>query len=288
MDKSLRLLAVLLFCFGLQSFAADPAFIVFFNSGKAVKQVNGQAVVLKKGDHLLANDQVTLPDKTELILVCANYNILRLKTKGIHAMSKLLKTCEVKTTSVSSAYFKYVWSQFSHAHEAPEKDPRAYMKNYGAVSRAGGIKTKVNTDTIYHYNGSLIIGWLPETLLSVQVYDTNTNRKLILIGKPAKYANLDSIASILGKPGVYYWDFKNEQSTKFKSLILLKKAAYEQLKKSVLDNVVVTTPAETAYLSGYMFEEKHFLAEASKFYEKALKLAPDNQIYKRAYDRFNQ
>jgi len=36
-----------------------------------------------------------------------------------------------------------------------------------------------------------------------------------------------------------------------------------------------------------MFEEEHFLVAAAKFYKKALNLAPDNQIYKIAYDCFS-
>jgi hypothetical protein len=248
--------------------------------------VNGKAVTLKKGDQLIISDQITLPEKTQLVLVCANYSVVQLKTKGQHTVKKLLANCNNKSTSASSAYFKYVWSQFAHKHTNPDTDPRHYMKTYGAASRGTGVITKVNTDTIYYYDGKLTIGWQPNKPLNVLVYDTNVDKNIILTGKISNYAPLDSIASILKKPGSYFWDFSGAQSAKFKLLKILSKKQYDQLKTAILNNVVITSTSETAYLSGYLLEEKHFLADAAKYYQKALELEPGNQIYAAACERF--
>jgi hypothetical protein len=275
-----------LFLIGISASAADPAFVVFYNSGKAVKQVNGKAVALKKGDQLLVGEKLNLPEKTQLVLVCANFSVVQLKTKGTYAVNALLAKCKTQQTSASSAYFKYVWNQFAHVHKAPKADPRAYMKTYGAVSRGKGVVTAIEVDTIYHYNGDLSFGWKGDKILAVQVYATIADKRLILTAKPAKRANIDSIAKVLGKPGSYYWDFAGEQSAKFKVLQLLTKSKYQQLTQSIITGVVATTPAETAYLTAYMLEEHHFLAEAAKYYAKANSLLPENQHYLAAYTRF--
>jgi hypothetical protein len=266
---------------------ADPAFVVFYNSGKAIKTVNGKSIALKKGDQLLPSDKVTVPEKAQLVLVCANFSVVQLKTRGTFAVNALLAKCKTQQTSASSAYFKYVWNQFAHAHKAPEADPRAYMKTYGAASRGKGITTPLAVDTIYHYNGNLSIGWKQDRTLTVQVYATAAEEQLLLKGKPAKRIAVDSIAKVLAKPGSYYWDFAGEQSAKFKVLQLLTKSKYQQLTQSIISHVVATTPAETAYLTAYMLEEHHFLAEAAKYYEKAVKLMPNDEHYRAAYVRFS-
>jgi hypothetical protein len=285
MTRAFCILALLLMGFGAS--AADPAFVVFYNSGKAVKTVNGKTVALKKGDQLQASDQLTVPEKSQLILVCANFAVVQLKTKGNYSVSSLLAKCKTQQTSASSAYFKYVWSQFAHAHKKPEADPRAYMKTYGAASRGKGPKTILAVDTIYHYNGNLSIGFKPAQVWSINVYATAANKKLLLKSKPAKQVNIDSIAKVLAKPGSYYWEFAGEESAKFKVLQLLNKSKYQQLTQSIIKSAVITTRAETAYLTAYMLEEHHFLAEAAKYYEKANKLMPDNEHYRLASARFN-
>ncbi len=285
MTRMIKLI-VLMCCFSFQAFAVDPSFVVFYNSGKAVKIVKGKAITLKKGDQLMTTDSVSVPEKTQLVLVCANYSVVQLKGKVGHRIKKLLADCSVKSTSASSAYFKYVWNQFSHKHKKPDADPLHYMETYGAASRGKGVKTKVNTDIIYYYDGKLSIGWEPTRPLNMVVYDTNADKNILITGKMAHHAPIDSIASLLKKPGSYFWDFEGAQSEKFKLLKILPKKQYDQLKTAILNNVVVTTPAETAYLSAYLLEEKHFLAEAAKYYQKALQLNPTNKIYAAACERF--
>ncbi|MBB2144617.1 hypothetical protein GM921_03915 [Pedobacter sp. LMG 31464] len=281
------LLLLVLVCLSLSSFAAEPAFIVFYNSGKAVKTVSGKSIILKKGDNLLSTDQINIPEQTQLVLVCANFSVVQLKTKGIYTIKTLLAKCSKETTSASSAYFKYIWHSFSHAHTAPEKDPRAYMQTYGAASRGRGtLITKLNADTINYYNGSLSIGWLPTKAVKTEVYSAATDGDLLITGKPATYIKIDSIAAQLKKSGSYFWEMQGQQNPKRKYLKLWTKASYQTAITKILKGVVATSSAEKAYLTGFMLEERHFLGEASKYYQKALQLESNNQIYKSAFARF--
>ncbi|TKC09856.1 hypothetical protein FA048_06480 [Pedobacter polaris] len=286
MIKLIKLLSILLLGFGLKTFAADPAFIVFYNSGKATKTVAGKAVVLKKGDHLQSTDQVVIPEKTQLVLVCANFAVVQLKTKGTKELKTLLAQCNQKAVSASSAYFKYVWNSFSHAHKAPEKDPRAYMKTYGAASRGkGSLITKLYVDTIHYYTGALTIAWTPIKTVPSEFYKGAVDGDAVLVGKASKYAKIDSISTKL-KPGVYYWDMQGQQSARRKYLKLWTKDAYQAAVTKILNGIVATTPAEKAYLTGFILEEQHFLAEAAKYYHQAVNMAPANQIYVATLTRF--
>lgn len=285
MTKFIKLLAILLLVFAVKTFAADPAFIVFYNSGRASKTAAGKAVVLKKGDHLQSEDQIVVPEKTQLVLVCANFAVLQLKIKGNSSVKSLLTQCNQKAVSASSAYFKYVWNSFSHAHKAPEKDPKAYMKTYGAASRGKGLITNLNTDTIKYYNGALTLSWKPVKLVKSEFFKEASTGSAILITQASNYVSLDSVAAKL-KPGNYYWDMQGQQSAKRKYLQIYTKTVYVTAISTILKSIVASSPAEKAYLTGYVFEEKRFLAEAAKYYQQALKLEPNNAIYKETVARF--
>lgn len=286
MTKLFQLLFILLLGISFQSFAAEPVFIVFYNSGKASKTVAGKTVYLKKGDHLQIDDQLTVPEKAQLVLVCANFKVIQLKTKGSKSVKTLLAQCSQKSVSASSAYFKYVWNAFSHAHQAPEKDPRAYMKTYGAASRGkGSLVTKLYADTINYYNGALSITWAPAKAVKTEFYTAAVNGEAVLIGKSAKYAKIDSIVAKL-KPGVYYWDLEGQQSAKRKYLKIWTKTNYQAAVNNILKDMVASSPAEKAYLAAFVLEEQHFLAAAATYYQQALKLEPNNPIYAAALVRF--
>jgi hypothetical protein len=281
MTSLFKLTLLVLCALSLHSAAADPSFIVLYNSGKAAKVINGQETLLKRGDHLSAADAVNLPEKTQLTLICASYRAIELKTKGNYAVAKLLAQCEPRSTAASSAYFKYIWNQLNAPGKSATKDPRDYL----APSK-GTLKATVNLDTIFYHDGALKITLKQQSLASVQVYATDADRQVLLAAQPAAYVALDSIAAAVKKPGIYFWDFQGAQSAKFNTLVILKNKQYKQLKKAILSTVVATDAAETAYLTGYSFEEKHFLADAAKYYQKALQLMPDNEVYKMAASSF--
>lgn len=283
-SKIFRLLTLLLICFSLQALADDPAYVVFYNSGKAAKIVLGKTVLLKKGDQLYKTDQITIPDGTQLALVCANFSVVQLKTKMNKSVNDL-PSCAKQNTSASSAYFKYIWNSFAHKHVNPDKDPRAYMKTYGAVSR-GNSFAKLYVDTIYYNSGPIKLYWKQGRIAEVEVYNAPQDGDVVLKSKPAKYAKLDSIALRLKKPGKYYWDLAGEQSSPKKVLLILDAVAYQKLRAKVLVEAIATTPAETAYLKAFMLEENHLLIDAAYYYKLAAQLAPTNEAYQTSYAKF--
>ncbi len=283
-SKIFRLLLLLWIGFGFTAHADEPAYVVFYNSGKATKLVLGKAVVLKKGDQLYKTDRISIPAQTQLALICSNYAVIQLKTP-LNKLVNDLPACNKQNISASSAYFKYVWNAFAHKHVSPDKDPRAYMQTYGAVSR-GNHFAKLAIDTIYYHQGPLKLYWKQGRMAEVEIYKVAQDGQLISKGKAANYGPIDSLAKGLKRPGTYYWDLAGEQSAKRKVLLLINTATYEKLKDRVLANVVVTTPAETAYLKAFLFEERHLLAEAAYYYQLATQLAPTNEAYALSYAKF--
>jgi hypothetical protein len=283
-SKIIRLLPILFICYCLPVLADEPAYVVFYNSGKAAKIVLGKAIILKKGDQLYKTDQITIPAQTQLALVCASYSVIQLKTK-MNKQVNDLPSCAQQSTSASSAYFKYIWNSFAHKHVSPDKDPRAYMKTYGAVSRGNNF-AKLYVDTINYYAGTLNIAWKQGRIAEVAIYNAAEDGDLLLKTKAAKYAKLDSIALKLKKPGKYYWDLVGEQSANKKVLKIYAKDAYLLAINKILASAIVTSAAETAYLKGFMLEEKFFLAEAAKYYKLAVQLDPKNETYAVSYAKF--
>lgn len=286
MIKFIKLCTILLLGVSFKTFAVDPAFIVFYNSGKAIKLIEGKSVALKKGDHLQSDDQISIPEKTQLVLVCANFSVVQLKNKTKFTVKSLVSKCDKLVTSASSAYFKYMWNSFAHEHVAPEKNPRSFMKTYGAASRSSNVVPKVSLDTIIYYNEPLNIGWLPAKSIQIIIYDKVVEGKIVATIGEAKSANINLMATQLKRTGTYYLDMVGEKNVNRKVLKIYTKAKYQIEVAKILNNVAMTSPAEKAYLTGFMLEESRFLVEALKYYQRAKQLQPNNSIYIATVNRF--
>lgn len=281
-------IASLLCCFVFPALSVEPAFVVYYNSGGGNKIKNGKSNILKKGDVLLETETVKVPASGHLVLVCKNFNPVQLKTKGVYKIKNLLKQCQSPSSSVSSAYFKYIWEQFSHPHHAPEKAPREYMKTSGAVSRGNfTVNFNFNVDTIHYCKGKLNINWLPYSVYTFKIFDQKRDGRL-LIETGVSSLNIDSISKSIKGQNEYYWQLcsvENSQTPRY-YLKIWDEKTYEKAVVTIVKNAIPSKPAEKAYLTGFILEESHFLAEAAKFYKKAAELEPQNKIYEEAFNKF--
>lgn len=283
-----KLLVILFLFTTFAAFAAPPDYIVYFVKGKVVK-AGSQSTTLKKGDQLLNTDQITLADKAQVVLITKSYTTVQLQKPGTFTLNTL--TTSAAQTSLTSGYFRYIWSEFMSHHDGPEKNPIHYMKNKGAVSRGMPIvQTAIDVDTIYYSAGRLPICWKSEwDLCHVSVYNDEYEGKLLYKEKLDSHLVLiNELVSKLQSPGIYYWQVTNEKGwgDDRNYLQLLDPADYRQRVDSLLKNSIATTPAETAYIKAYILEENHFLAEAFQYYQKAVQLAPQNPVYKKSQNRF--
>jgi hypothetical protein len=282
-------LLVILFLFTTSAaFAAPPDYIVYFVKGKVVK-TGAKPTIVKKGDQLLNTDQITLAGKAQVVLITKEYVTVQLQKTGTIKLNTL--TTSAAQTSLTSGYFRYIWSEFTSHHDAPEKNPMHYMKNKGAVSRGmPKVQTAIDVDTIYYSRGHLPVYWKSEwDSFYVNVYNDAYEGKLLYKEKlSSDLVLINEVVSKLQSPGIYYWQVTNKDGwgDDRNYLQLLDPADYRQRVDALLKNSIATTPAETAYLKGYILEENHFQAEAFQYYQKAFQLAPQNSLYQKSQNRF--
>lgn len=271
------------------SFGNDISFVVYHSKGSVVKTFS--KVNLKKGDQLFLKDAISLSTGSTLILICSNYKIIQLNKKGNYTIKSLLGQCDKNPAAYSSSYFKYVWDELTHPHGKPEKNPEAYMKNIGAVSRGcNESATGIKVDTIHYYSGRLPVYWWSSyknsyAVVYEQLLDGTSVKKLSLIKE--KPVQLNELCKAL-KPGEYYWQISGDDGSGCERnyLKIWDKPSYTKAIKLYLKEVPVSSAAETAYARAFLLEENHFLSEALQYYQQAVQLNPTNVIYKKSLEKF--
>ncbi|RYY47213.1 MAG: hypothetical protein EOO06_12920 [Chitinophagaceae bacterium] len=282
------LLTTFLFLLSLLSFATDVSFIVYHAQGTVT--VNGKTM-LKKGDKIMANQRVSLADKSSVMLICSNYKVIQLTKKGSFAVQHLLAQCNKDAAGYSSSYFKYVWNEFTHPHGKPETNPGEYMKNVGAVSRGCNLfQTGIAVDSMHFYAGTLSVNVRtsiqnPVIALYEVPIDGAPLRKLTLANNsPIRIGELAKGLT----PGEYFWTLQDADGNGCERsyLKLWEPGAYSRKLNELFASVPITTPAETAFAKAFVLQENHFTAEALRYYKIAAKLAPGNKIFKKTLSVF--
>lgn len=286
-----QLFLFLFLAFASGAGAADVEFVVYFSQGKVSKSGGSKPLAVKKGDRLFGGDELQLAEGAQVVLICKNYNTLQLKKKGRYTMAALQAGCRKGGGSFTSSYFRYIWDELTHVHGTPEKDPKKYMRNTGAVSRGcAQVQTGVAVDTVHYLSGSLPVSWRSSFPAPyIRVYDDPIDG-MLLRSEPLGAAPLqiEQIASALKGEGVYFWQVTDAEGEGCERnyLRLWKADEYKRAVDRLLEDVLATTPAETAYLKGYVLEEQHFLAEAYAYYRLAARLHPQHRLYKKTVARF--
>jgi len=264
-----------------------PDFVVYYAQGNVKKMNMPEKGALKKWAKLYSKDMVSLGSHSQLILICKNFHTIKLDRPDTVRMKALLSRCTENKSSFIVSYFHFIWDELFDK----KPDPQAYLHNIGAVSRSSGAdRMYLFIDTINYLSGDLKIKFNASAdSLTLKAFDNPIHSKsLVTMNIPSDNFHIDSLASRLKAPGVYYWNVSGLQPPR-KSRCYLKvwqKKAYADIVDSLLKTVVKTDPAETAYMAGFVLEKNAFLYEAAKQYRLANKLEPGNKIYRSAYSRF--
>lgn len=286
-----QLFLLLLLACSLLAQGTDVEFVVYFAEGRIAKGANNKSLTLKKGDYLYSRDILQLDEGAQVVLICKNYNTVKLGSKGRYSIKALAAQCSKTGTSFTGTYFHYIWDELTHIHGTPEKDPKRYMRNKGAVSRGcGDVVTRLAVDTVHYYSGVLPISWSSSIHSPfLRVYNDQFDGTLLWKEQlDSGSLRLDRAAAELKEEGDYYWQITNSQGRGCERnyLRIWKEEEYKTTVDKILQDVLTTEPAETAYMKGYLLEEHHFLAEAYKYYQLAARLNPQHTIYKKAVSRF--
>jgi len=280
----IKIILCLLLGFNLSmAYAAEVSFVVYYAKGNVTK--TGSSVRLKKGDQVSRTETLLVAAQSTIILVCSNYKVIKLESKGTYGPAALQARCSAGTPGYSSSYFKYVWNEFSHTHSSPDAHPEAYMKNVGAVSRGcHDVQTAMHVDTLHLTKQHLPLVWTSSLVKPfLAVFDREVDGAPLM-----KFHLTQNIAFDLSEltamldPGEYYWQVMDSAGNGCERnyLKIWNEADYKAHVADLLKGVPVTSAAETFFVRAYILQENHFMAEALKYYKQAVRVEPSNKLYR--------
>jgi len=278
---------LLLLCAAPVKLAAQQVdFKVYFVKGQ-VKKINPpKTYTLKKGDALHESDWVSISAGAQLVLICKNYNSLKLFKADTVKLSTLAAQCARPSNSYTVAYLRYVWDELKDN----DVDAQNYMHNVGAVVRGEPqLKLNFNPDTINYSVGPLNLSWEGKDQVTVKFYTAPHLGKVVgLYHFYGDHLPLDSLFAKLNGAGVYYWSMSNtnESNQPRYYLRIWPQQAYQAAISDMIGQSVATDKAETAYMTGFILEKAGFTAEAIKYYRMACDLDQNNKIYRTSLTRF--
>jgi hypothetical protein len=282
---------LVLFFFGnsAKAITAQADFVVYYAKGKVLKIDAVNSRQLKKGDKLYAADNLSLPANAQLVLICSNYNSISINKPGVVKLSGLLSRCSKSRSTFTTAYLHFIWDEFNTEKE--KSGAEDYMNNVGAVSRGKAFKMNIHPDTINYCKGELTISWkIKKKDLIAKVFNSPAADEAInQVNVTGSHFKLDALISGLKTPGIYYWGLfeGNNPAAGNYYLRVLSKLSYTKKVNALTGTALVTSPAETAFMKGFVLEQNHFLVEAAKYYNKAALLEPGNKLYLAAKSRIN-
>ncbi len=302
MKSIVNFLLVAVLLMGFSAKAQDYVFKVLANKGdNTVKLVGKEWAPLKTGQSLNLGDEVKLSEAAYLGLMHKSGKTLEVKSSGEHKINALANSLNSRNSSVASKYADFVMNQMSDDDDSG--DYRKSMGATGAVDRAlaSGAKIKVmahsSTDII---NSEVLIRWsepkqvgeieeltylvtfsnlFDEAIKTVETSETayklNMNvapfneleNKFVKVKVTVKGKELNSEEyAIIVKP--------EDESKEIKNT--LSELKTEVKEENALDNLVMAA----------FYEDNNLLLDALTAYERAIEIAPEVEIYQKAYEDF--
>ena len=278
--------------------AQDYEFKVLANKGSNQFSTNGTDwAPIKTGGTLKSGDQVKLGDQSYLGLMHKSGQTYEIKTAGIHKMSDITTALSSNKSSVASKYADFVLSKANQSDEDINKNHRQYMAATGAVTRGENDKIKLllpSTGDVFNDENTLkwtVVDDLkdPVYVVSVsnmfdeQIYSTETNDSILSI-------NLSDPA--FKDERLIIVDVSLKDDPEFKSgkyAIKRLDPEFDQTVVMELDELKEMTKEETAMnmlILASFYEQNNLLVDALSYYQAAMDLAPDVDIFRHAYEQF--
>ncbi|MGE5108538.1 MAG: hypothetical protein ACM3H8_13385 [Sphingobacteriales bacterium] len=281
------LLILLFFASCFFGATAQNNFLVYSVKGNVTvtdKKVESKA---KIGTLLNAASVIKISASSSAAIICNETHLFIVSKAGTYTMSQFNDSCETAHNSVTANYVKYIWSQFTHGHAAPESNRKLYMNNVGSVSRSvNSIWIDPRLDSMNYAYGNFPLSWKSYSEakeFEFQLYDQAQEGKLIYKEetKNKKYP-VPAITKIIQPGKTYYWTAtaKGETNDERKAIKVWSKDDFNTFLSSLGttdDNF--ETAAEKNFRLGFQLEEARFFSEAYEHYQQAVKLQPDMPLY---------
>jgi hypothetical protein len=242
------------------------------------------------GKKLLKGDKITLGENSYLGLSFKNGKTIELKKPGTYEVSKLSTEVAAQNASTASKYANYLAGEMGKTGgEDMAKNRYKYMSVTGSVERGSGVAI-VAPKKVDALSNQLLVGWNPEpgdntyvvevtNLFGDVISKTETKETSTLINLDYKKdKNYVTKVSLKNNPN-YVGEISIQYVPSDKSMDLNKQLT--ELKTSLGEE----TALNKLILASFYEDNKLFL-EAKQSYEEAVKIQPDVDDFKLAYNQF--
>ena len=287
--KRLIAFSVALFFVGNLAMAQGYTFKVLANKGDNKVKSGADWQSLKTGTSLNEDDELSVSAGAYLGLVHSSGKTLELKEAGVHKVSELASKVSTGGSSVASKYADFVLSKMS----AEGKKNR--LSATGAVHRGSNDAIAVYMpSSVGVFNEKAIIRW--DSLDNANTY-TVTLRNMfddVLLSIETNDPNIeiDLTREQIGKENVILLSVadKNDETVKSGTYAIKRLPTTDAEKvKSSLAELMSDVDSESAlnnYILAGFYEENNLLVDAMTSYEQAIRIAPDVESYREAYNDF--
>ncbi len=302
MKTVIRIFVVVVLMGSFSANAQDYVFKVLANKGSNSVKLNGSEwTPLKTGQSLNTGDELKLSEEAYLGLMHSSGKTLEVKSSGKYNVGTLADNLKGKNSSVASKYADFVMNRMSD--DDGNSDYRKSLGATGAVDRAlaSGAKIKVmahsSSDII---NNEVIIRWSePQQTgeienLTYQVVYSNLFDEVIKTDETNETAvNLDMAVTpfselenkfVKVKVNVKGKDLNSEEY----AIIIKPQEESAEINKMLTElktEVSEETALDNMVLAAF-YEDNNLMLDALTSYEKAIQMAPEVEIYQKAYEDF--
>ena len=292
--KNRTLVMVLALAFMADYAIAQPAytFKVLANKGANEVKTGDSWQPLKTGASLKETDEIKLGENSYVGLIHSTGKPKEIKTAGIHKISALAGQMK-GGASVLNKYADFILS----SNSAEAKKNR--LSATGAVHRAGSMEDIIvylpENQHSSIYNTVAVVNWESKSgnkgpyLVTIQ---NMFGDDMIVKETPEATFTLDLNDPKLTNEQHFLIQIRNKADNKLVSAqhLIKKVQTVEQQKiKTLLAEFVGEMTEETAlnkFIMAGFYEDNQLFIDAITAYEEAIKMAPDVETYKEAYEEF--
>ena len=295
-----KFLAVFTFLslFVVGSVMSQNTFKVLANKGSNTFSATGSNwQPIKTGATLNGTDQVKVGEGSYLGLMHSSGRTVELKTAGIKNLKDVLSGMESSKSSVASKYADFVLSKMNQSEEDINRNHRNYLSATGAVTRGANSPIKLFLpSSVDVYSEQAAIKW-------TEVADIEDATYKVTVYNMFDEVVMETETSDLGT----MLDFSDEKLASERMVIVKVSLADDEevfsdkyaIKRMDLESneAVITelkeletmTEEKTAMnmlIMASFYEQNNLLVDALSYYQAAIELAPEVDIFRHAYEQF--
>ena len=299
MTRKISVILASLMFLAFTGFGQDYTFRIMVSKGEnKVKVGSGDWQSLRIGEKLNNGDQLQVADKGYLGMVHSSGKTKEIKSAGTYDISELSGSISAGNQNIASKYADFVISKMSP--EEREENRRKYAGVTGAVER-GDSDAAINIfmpTSVSVYNPEVMIRWEPvageNTTYVVKLKDLFEQTIMVAETSETNYTvdfnDAKLAGAIVENLVIVNVSVKGNEDVKSKN------AAIEQFNKDATASFEIELKALQANLGeessinnlilAEFYEENNLLLDALTSYEYAIKMSPDVEYYKEAYEEF--